>query len=329
MEAPITSSGPAVRGAEPGDLDRILALVRTAWPEEPGTHYRNDPWFQWDQFRLVECDGDLVSLLKIYHREVAWGDVTALVGGIGDVVTDPAVRHKGYAGMALADCIRHLEEQGYELSMLFSGLTGLYGAFGWQAVSQPLYAGPLAPFRFGGQPNYRLRGFDPASDLPAVSALYARANDGRHGSMIRPTAYWEAQFAWQQEDPDAFSVALSGDEIVGYLRARRYGEVFRIDECISLDPHRACEVELAVRAGRYALQEGYAQWEITFPGEDRLVGALRAAGIALAEETQSVLMVRPIAAPRLAGKLGLAPSTTGPDLLATMPPIHFWGPDAF
>ena len=320
---------PIVRAAKPGELAQIIELTRMAWPGETGAHFQADPWFDWGQFRVARLNGDIVGMLKIYRREIRWGDSTAVVGGIGDVVTHPDYRNRGFARLVIDDAIRYLTENGYELSILFSGLTALYRRFGWKPLPQPLSSGTLEQFRLHREPKYQLRLFNPVSDLKEVSSIYESGNTGRHGSIFRTKEYWEAQLSWKREEAEAFFVALEQDAIVGYVRGKRVDNVFQVFECISLDPHRDCEVDLALQATRYALDQGCTRFEVALPADNCLTERLGKIGTELTKGTCSLLMLQPIAVQALAKKLSLDPSTPGSELIGKMPPFHFWGPDSF
>jgi hypothetical protein len=53
MNQGLSTETPRVRAAEPGDMPRIVQLIQTAWPGETCEHYRADPWFGWEQFRVA------------------------------------------------------------------------------------------------------------------------------------------------------------------------------------------------------------------------------------------------------------------------------------
>ena len=321
--------GPFVRGARPDEMGPILSLVRTVWPDELGLHYRNDPWFQWEQFRVVQVDGNIAGMLKIYRRELTWGGSTALMGGIGDVVTHPDHRRRGYAAAMLEDAVRYLAHSGYELSILFSELNSFYGRFGWSTVPEPRFAADRGGLRPPGQPGYCLRRFDAETDLEPVAALYAADNIHRHGALLRSIAYWETHLTWSREERKAFSVAVRDGQIVGYLRGQRNRETFRIQECIARTDHRPCLADLALNAARYARQQGCSRLELSHPADRECVGALAAAGVDLVEDERRILMVRPIAVQALARKLGAEAPGSAADLVRMMPPLHYRETDAF
>ncbi len=320
---------PRVRAAEPGEMPRIVQLIQTTWPDETCEHYRADHGIGWDQFRVAGVNGSLVGMLKIYRREIVWGDSSALVGGIGDVVTHPDFRKQGIARRVLNDAIDHMAASGCELSILFSELSGLYGGFGWVPVPQPLYRGDLTQFPGAAEPGHRLRPFDLATDLDSVSAIYDANSTGRHGAILRTREYWEAQLSWRREELEAFTVACDGETVVAYLRARRHRNALQVIECLSRDQSRECQVDLAVHAAQYARSHGYEGLELALPCDSHAVRGLNEKGLELSEHSSSVLMLRPIDTASLARKLSLDPSTSSDDLLASMPPFHFWGTDAY
>jgi predicted acetyltransferase len=268
-------------------------------------------------------------MLKIYRREIVWGDSTALVGGVGDVVTHPDFRNQGIARRVLDNAIEHMAANGYELSILFSELAGLYERFGWVPVPQPLYQADLTRCRHAAESAHRLRPFDPASDLGDVSAIYDVNNAGRHGAILRTREYWKAQLSWRREEMEAFTVACDGDAVVAYLRAKRNRNALQVFECMSREQHRGSEVDLAMHAAQFARDHGFARLEFTLPRDSHVVEELRDTDVKLSEGTSSVLMLRPLDTASLARKLRLDPSTPANEIPAHMPPFHFWGPDAY
>jgi len=85
-----------------------------------------------ENLRIIKVNGKVISHVGIFPAQVAIGDVTIKVGGIGGVATHPDYRQRGYAGLLLKDCIRRMEEKGFDLSILWTGINDYYRRFGWE-----------------------------------------------------------------------------------------------------------------------------------------------------------------------------------------------------
>lgn len=315
----ITRPRPLIRGACPDDRAAILSLVRLAWPTETEHHFYDDPQFTWSQFRLAQVDQQIVSVLKIYRRPIFWGEDTAVLGGIGDVVTHPRFRGRGYAGMLLDDAAAYMAENGYELSMLFSGLTAFYQRHGWEPVSQPLFTADLSgSVAESVNSRYVVRVFDASRDANAVAGIYAAHGRRCRGPLVRSPSYWLTRPPWSSEDCLAFGVAVHAGQVVGYLRACRECDTLRVEECLWRERHHTCVIDLLRRTVQYAQQQGFSRLAVCVPRPEVLIEAWEQMKTSYRSETFNAMMLREIDGPSLARK------RADGDL-----PWHYWRLDAF
>lgn len=302
--------------------------MRTVWPTDTGAHLLNDPWRRWNQCRVLEVEGRIVSMLKIYRRPITWGDARVWLGGIGAVLTLPEFRGRGYAGQVLGNALTYMRQEGYALSVLFSGLTAWYGRFGWVVNPRAAWEADLQPLTRVSTRPYLVQQFDPDVHLPAVAAIHARDSRRRHGTVIRSAAYWNAQLTWSEEDRKAFAVALRDDRVVGYLRGAREPQTLRIDEAVSLPDHRTCFRALAGHAVRHAKRRGCSHLRALVPPDNLILPELRAMGLNLRRKRNRLMMVQVIDGRALATALGRPDALTTDDLVTALPPLHFWNTDA-
>lgn len=153
------------------------------------------------------------------------------LGGIGNVVTHPAHRGRGYATRLMKEAFGFMRERGYPLALLRTEIPDYYARLGWEVWPEEWWRIPVDADLPGGDGKYRVRPFR-SRDLDSVIDLYERFSESFNGTVIRSRAYWEAHFSWIgneiNEDPDAFLVSEDDNGINGYLRATRTGQVAEI-----------------------------------------------------------------------------------------------------
>lgn len=178
-----------VRGASEADLERLCEIWDECFPV--GRNYfltgiSTLPGRDWEDSRILERDGEIVSVLNLYRMPVRFGAATLAMGGIGDVATPRAHRKQGYSSRLLADSQRYLAGRGCSLSYLFSGLTSFYGRCGWSPAPVPLARlvrftspAPSVAFRSAGE-----------GDVPALADIHAAFFAPCFGMVERGPEYW-------------------------------------------------------------------------------------------------------------------------------------------
>src|SRR5438128_1393904 len=237
-----------VRGARPEEMPEVLDMVPRvmgATREYFAAAYRNDPWGRPEHSRIVLVDGRIVSHIRLYDRWQRVGSVPVHVGCVGDVCTLPEHRKQGYCRALLEDALRYWDDNGYDLSMIVSGV-GVYAACGWVPLEEQSFEVPAENrHEASGRRNYTVRRFVRGEDLTAVAAVYAEYNRERSLSTVRPSSYWERHFGWiAGEIEEAFLVAERGGQIVAYLRCEGGGRHVTVSESCCLAGHDRAAVEL-------------------------------------------------------------------------------------
>jgi len=116
-------------------LDLINLVHRTLRGMEPTIGQDYSHIYQHENLenvRVIKVDGKIVSSVGLFPSEVKVGDVTIKVGGINCLATHPDYRRHGYASILTKDCIRKMEEEHYDLSMLGTQITEYYRRFDWE-----------------------------------------------------------------------------------------------------------------------------------------------------------------------------------------------------
>jgi predicted acetyltransferase len=198
--------GPPLDSDHPELIDMVCLAFRPELRARFSAEVYEDCTYQLHQSRVGKVDGKIVSYARVADRPIRIGSCVVRMGGIGAVSTHPDYRGHGYNTLVLQDAIRYMEEQGYDLSMLFTGISGHYGKLGW--VTFPEHSISVAPVTEPGtsgqraQPPFRLRKavsrkealtvrpFDEPRDLDAVDSIYEAHNRARTGTAIRTPEYW-------------------------------------------------------------------------------------------------------------------------------------------
>lgn len=200
-----------IAAARESDLPEIVEMLCLAFERGLDNRFRShlyeDCTYQLHQSRVGKVDGKVVSYARVSNRPIRIGREVVAMGGIGAVSTHPDYRGRGYNTLILQDAIRYMEERDYDLSMLFTGISGHYGKLGW--VTFPEHSITIAPASVPGatgersQPPFRLREsappaqegwavrpLDEAEDLPDVIRIYDEHNRQRTGTATRTPDYW-------------------------------------------------------------------------------------------------------------------------------------------
>ncbi|MHB1458612.1 MAG: GNAT family N-acetyltransferase, partial [Armatimonadota bacterium] len=129
------------------ELDECLDLWDRAFAHTPREYFApyiyNDPCFTPEYTRVCSVDGRLVSAVQICERRVRVGNVSLLMGGIGNVGTDPDVRGQGHSSRLLYDSIDAMRAAGIDFSVLYTGINPFYERLGWRGIPSRFYTGRL------------------------------------------------------------------------------------------------------------------------------------------------------------------------------------------
>ena len=210
-----------IRGVRESGLVEMIDLqcrvFRPDGQERYRQYVRTDPSYRYDQSRVVVVNGQIVSTLRVWEREMRIGAIAVPMGGIGGVGTDPDHQGAGYATALMKDTITYMRTVGYDVGVLFSAIPcAFYRKLGWASV-------PLAGFQVTRRRNigleeteWRVEPFDEGRDLEAAITLYDNHNAQQSGSLVRTQSYWESGPA-RLRDILPTVVARRGDRLGGYL----------------------------------------------------------------------------------------------------------------
>ncbi len=210
-----------IRGIHESELEEMIDLqcrvFRPDGHERYWQYVRAEPSYRCDQSRVLIVNGEIVSTLRVWEREMRIGSVPVPMGGIGGVGTHPDHRGAGYATALMKDTITYMRAAGYDIGVLFSAIPcAFYRKLGWASV-------PLEGFRVTRsqstgleETDWHVEPFDENRDLEPSIALYDSSNTQQSGSLVRTRSYWESGPA-RLRDILPTVVARRGDRFGGYL----------------------------------------------------------------------------------------------------------------
>jgi GNAT superfamily N-acetyltransferase len=151
---------------------------------------RADPYYQPEQTRAMWLDGQMVSSVTVYTREVYADGRLARVGCIGSVCTHPDYRRRGLVRQVLAEALAWMETNSFNWSFLF-GKEEVYGGSGWQVVTALELVADLRLRPDALLPTVQVRPADPEHDLAALRTIYDRFSRTLTGPIVRNETYWQ------------------------------------------------------------------------------------------------------------------------------------------
>ena len=139
------------RDTPPYLREQVLALQDQAWPgffsaDRPPGH---DPALRPLSMLLV-VDGRVVASLDILSKQIVHAGQTYAASGLSTVVTDQALRGKGFGNRLVSAARDEIESSGADLGIFTcdTELRPFYESAGWQVVDGAVLVGgtPDAPF---------------------------------------------------------------------------------------------------------------------------------------------------------------------------------------
>ena len=264
-----------VRGMLPHEQPQVLGVIEAAMGatrEFMLARHTLWPGAKPEHSRICLVDGEVVSHVRLYEQPLRMGGAVMRCGSIGDVCTLPEHRRRGYGKLLLEDSWRYFADQGYDFSMILSGVFEFYQTAGWEKY--PLYRFVVRLDRGGVEPvaGYHVRRFVRCEDLQAVADIYEQYNQDNSLSQVRDHSYCQRHFAMlRQETEDGFLVAELGGQVVGYVRCTRD----TLAEVAYVDGHQAAIVSLLEAVCRMMRKRQVGELTIPLPWREPLVDVLK------------------------------------------------------
>jgi predicted acetyltransferase len=183
----VVSTGAIYRGIAEAERERVAALMMLGLGMPHRSQYAR--WVEADEFRVLEVDGEVASLLRRSRLAQWWLGRALPSAQVLQFATLPEHRARGYGAVLLARLMAELHEDGVPTVTLRPSTAAFYRTVGfefagawseYQAACEHLPRSP-APWRV------RRLGLDA---LAPVFELYERLAPARHGALARDRRWW-------------------------------------------------------------------------------------------------------------------------------------------
>jgi predicted acetyltransferase len=207
-----------VRVAHPEDVDRLLDIHVSAFPDPRGLEARSrnfleHPLGDLSELRVVEEGGRLLAHAFLFRAEAWFGGRPVRAGAIASVGVAPEARGRGVGTHLLEALHAEAGARGDAVTILFPFRQGFYAKLGYAPVTSTrrLHVSPRAiPSNWRGD----VRSAD-ARDRPAIERAYLRAAKRATGWITRTPRMWDRVL--YLDDRRQWFVLPRGDEIAGFV----------------------------------------------------------------------------------------------------------------
>lgn len=272
---------PVFRAIRPSEFEECLDLWEKVFSPAPRSlfipYFYGDPWYRRAYTRVCEEDGRIVSAVQVVERRVYVGSAELVMGGIGNVVTDPDYRGRGLNTQLLKDVIRVMKQEGFDFSVLFTGICDFYARLGWRSVPIRFYAGDLRDDIAGDSSDYKVRPCAREKDFRALMKVHESFNRHRAFTTIRTPEYWRDYVMPRFGAEEDTLVAERDGSVVGYLYAKTQVDrrILQVQETGCLSGCEGCLDSLLRAAAPQAMAKGVTTLELLPPEEPTLLQAIR------------------------------------------------------
>jgi len=234
-----TESDAILRAASIDDAEGIFRVLASGFRLEEGTgkwqKMRKIAHGQTERFLVLEKAGEVIAALVVLQHWLRIGTAKVLKGDIGEVSVIRELQGRGYGTQLMQGCVRHLRENGYQLSRL-GGLNRFYARFGYVPFPRRYYEFLLTGSHAGAtiippehlislnpEQEQCVRLYYPHRDWQRRYELYERFNQNRTGSLVRGRS--TTQPSVSEPDPNSLNfVYEKNGSVVGYLFASEHPE---------------------------------------------------------------------------------------------------------
>ena len=164
---------------------------------------------------LLTEDEEMVSQLGLREYQMRFGSAQLKLGGIDGVGTKEEHRNKGYSRHVMEHTIALMNENGYDVSMLF-GIPNFYHKFGYATAIPETYVEFDTKDVPAAVSTYQVRRFQ-TEDAPKIVELYSANNAERTGTPLRTGIGWKVFTRRGGIVPDPYVVLNDAGAVIGYF----------------------------------------------------------------------------------------------------------------
>ncbi|GGH09746.1 GNAT family N-acetyltransferase [Paenibacillus segetis] len=209
------------------ELESVYDILGDAFPvgkdffqnrlDHDSTYDRSTTWIAKQQ-EAITCT------IQIFPFMSRVEDAEVKVGGIGSVATVPKYRGQGHCQLMLRHLTEWMEQQEYDLSLLFAVINPFYEKAGWSTVPEILYELNVGSILNSSRNSeYAILPFE-SSYSEIISNIYERFNDKRTYTVIRPSTHWQDRLHWPRWNSSTCLVAVRNGVTVAYGHISETGE---------------------------------------------------------------------------------------------------------
>jgi len=200
----------------PNDFDEWVEHCGSVFPVGPEyfrRHFVNDPHKDYNSIFIIKNeDGKIVSTVRVFHRQVYIGGKIYKMGGIGEVSTNPDYRRLGLSYKLLAAASDYMKNNGFDLSMLGTGLHSHYAKHGFMQVNS--YGKTAAARGIHVTPSKAdIRPLSP-ENFHDMAVLYNKYCPALNCCIVRTKEYWQSWCAGEIKNPFGL---FRDAELAGYI----------------------------------------------------------------------------------------------------------------
>ncbi len=222
--------GYTFRTARPDDLDRLIEIHTSAFPDPRGyearrRNFESNPLGTLGSLWVAEEGAEIVGHAFLFPLRAWFAGGTTSAAGIASVGVAPEWRKRGLATAMLTHLHERANAMKAAISMLYPFRQAFYARSGYAAVSPNrrlrLHPASIPAAWLEAAPsdgitlrraNARTRGV--AHDHTAIVNAYGRAAARTHGWLVRPEALWNRAFS---DERRVWTLAFQGRKVTGYV----------------------------------------------------------------------------------------------------------------
>jgi predicted acetyltransferase len=216
------SSPLSFRSARPADLERLVAIHASAFPDARGfserrTNFTHNVRGKYSELIVAHDENEILAHAFLFRSTGFFGGLEAQVGSIASIGVAPEARGRGIGKSLMEELHRLSAARGDALALLYPFRAAFYAPLGYGPVTsfRRLAISPESIPRewIRSDKTSVVRAMHP-KDRASIEALYETVARTKTGRMRRTSALWDRFFL---DERRAWFVAIRDRNIVGYV----------------------------------------------------------------------------------------------------------------